>query len=264
MNVNNLDSLQKIISLMRRMGENVYYPNNLTLVLENTRMPVLINEGLIKSYDADNVVSFISNIFHFDNGRFSLINPNKNKIYKEEQSNGCNVIIVKVENDFTEKNKLDYYMKKYGWILARIDKESDDFIKYTYEKKFDEEIFCFQLKSNVNYLYHITEKNNLDNIFKKGLRTKAKTNPKGYMNDERLYLFLDCPDKDKAQITSGCLNPVILQIDLNKLNDNFKFHFDPRIDNALSLLQFAISATILLARSLSLVFVGFTSTIKFL
>jgi hypothetical protein len=51
------------------------------------------------------------------------------------------------------------------------------------------------------------------------------------MNDERIYLYLNEPDETEKLI-SVSKNPVILRIDLDKINKTTKFYFDPRIENA--------------------------------
>lgn len=52
--------------------------------------------------------------------------------------------------------------------------------------------------------------------------------------DEIISLMrrMGLPDKYQIQMTA-CSNPVILKIDLNKLNDIFKFYHDPRVNNAI-------------------------------
>lgn len=230
---------KKILSLMRRMGENI--DDSFSSSIENMSLPVIIKEGLISSYDVDRVISFISSNFSLeikgDNDIITLKKlkdnnfHNPNTIQKEILHNDCEGIIIHLLKSFPKRDKIDYYLKKYGWFLSREDDE-DDKVKLTYEKKFDEEIFCFQLKKFVKYLYHVTDKNNLENITKKGLRTKGNNNKEGYMNDERIYLFLNKPDYYEMNI-SGCSNPILLKINLEKINPELKFYFDPRMENAL-------------------------------
>lgn len=233
------EDLKNIVSLMKRMGENVS-DKNYYLLFENISLPVIINESLIKSYDIDNVISFLSKAFDLeiiDNNEVINLETlkksqhhNSNTISKIDKKNGCKAISIYLSNFFTERNKLEYYLKKYGYSLSD-EEDNYDYCKLTYEKQFNEKTTCLQLKQKVQYLYHVTDKKNLDNIFKKGIKTKAKTVSSGYMNNERIYLYLNKPDKYEKMVTSS-VEPVILKIDLNKINPETKFYFDPRINNA--------------------------------
>jgi len=220
MNNRYFSELKEILSLMKRIGENVSEDTyHLDMVFENYRLPVIIQEGLIKSYDVDSVIAFISKAFGL-----------KNNIYKGIGQNNCEKIIIQIPKDFDNKNKLDYYLNKYGWFLSREDEENE-YIKLNYEKKYDEFMYSFQIKMSTQYLYHVTDEKNVDNILKKGLKPKSKTNSDGYMNNERVYLYLNEPDKTEMLI-SVSKNPITLRINLDKMNKTTKFYFDPRIENA--------------------------------
>ena len=110
-------------------------------------------ELLIKSYPIDRVISLIGKAFNFKRNDekisiSSIIGKEPSysgEIYKENNTpNECDRIIIKKNKNFSNQEKLDYYMKKYGCFLSRI----DDGDKLTYEKKFDEFATVFQL---INY-----------------------------------------------------------------------------------------------------------------
>ena len=54
------DKIDEIITFMKRMGEDIDTSSNYHLYLENYKPPVVIEEGLIKSYDIDAVIDFLS------------------------------------------------------------------------------------------------------------------------------------------------------------------------------------------------------------
>lgn len=231
------EELRKTYSLMKRLGENVSGPMNMVAYFSNFEMPILITEGLIKSYDIDRVINFLSSAFGFKNLVTNEVTfydirgeESPNTINKETKENGTESIVIRLNDRFDIRPEVEQYLKKYGWILAREDTYSDG--KYfTYEKKFNEYFYNIQLKRVKDCLYHVTDTSKLDIIKKRGLRAFEQTNPNGYMHDERVYLFYNKPDTNRIKITAR-ESPVILKIDLNKLPDTIKFYFDPRVDMA--------------------------------
>ena len=230
----NKNKINEIISFMKRMGEEIDTSSNYYLYLENFKPPVTIEEGLIKSYDIDAVIDFLSKFFNLKtegDGGLSLLKM----VGKEETFNGeikgCHgqndteTIVVKLYNNAILP-KLNYYFKKYGWFNSRIDGD-----EYLYEKKFDEVIKGFQLLKYTDKLYHVTNIESESNILKKGLRVKTATNPSGYMNGERIYLFLNKPSDNEIRMFWP--SNIVLEIDITKLPETYEFYFDPRMKNAL-------------------------------
>ena len=228
------NKIDEIITFMKRMGEGIDTSSNYHLYLENYKPPVVIEEGLIKSYDIDAVIDFLSKFFHLKKDRqdgLSLVKiAGKEEVFngeinKRNGENGTETIVVKLYDD-SILPKLNYYFKKYGWFNSRIDEN-----EYIYEKKFDEVIKVFQLLEYTDKLYHITRKENESNILKKGLRVKTATNPNGYMNGERTYLFLNKPDDSEIQMFGS--GSIVIEVDITKLPGTYEFYFDPRMKNAL-------------------------------
>lgn len=228
------NKINEIISFMKQMGEEIDTSSNYYLYLENFKPPVIIEEGLIKSYDIDAVIDFLSKFFNLkteEDGGLSLLKM----VGKEETFNGeikgCHgqndteTIVVKLYNNAILP-KLNYYFKKYGWFNSRIDGD-----EYLYEKKFDEVIKGFQLLKYTDKLYHVTNIESESNILKKGLRVKTATNPSGYMNGERIYLFLNKPSDNEIRMFWP--SNIVLEIDITKLPETYEFYFDPRMKNAL-------------------------------
>ena len=229
--------LRETYSILKRMGEHVSDSQNLLLYAENANIPFLIEEGLIKSYPIENVISFIAKSFFLKSPyeQFNLVRltgkvPSyRGLIYKEENTaNDCDRIIIRVYEDI-DMDKLNHYMQKYGWFLSRIE---DD--KLFYEKKYDESVICYQLiLAGITKLYHITYLRNIPSIEKKGLIPKSATNPNGYMNGERIYLFINQADEKDIKMIFGKENTTTVTVDLLKLNKETKFYFDSRLPNCL-------------------------------
>ena len=231
------EELKKTYSLMKRLGEYVSDPMNMVAYFSNLEMPILITEGLIKSYDTDSVIKFLSSAFGFKNlviGEPTFYDirgeETPNTIDKKIGENGTELIVIRFNARIDIRPEVEQYLKKYGWILTREDTYPDG--KYfTYEKKFNEYFYNIQLKRVKDYLYHVTDANKINIIKKRGLRASEQTNHNGYMHDERVYLFFNEPDDNEMKITM-CDSPVTLKIDLNKLPDTVKFYFDPRVSMA--------------------------------
>ena len=231
-----LEIVDKSVSLMKRMGENID-SSNFVLYENNFRVPFLIEEGLIKSYPADSVMSFISKAFNFKymdeknlEDLFGKGHEYHGRIYKENDTqNSCERIIIETGGDFNDQEKLDFYMEKYGWFLARID---DNVL--TYEKKFDEYATVFQLLAHgVGFLYHVSSYENAENIMRKGLKSKSRTNKNGYMHGERVYLFLNEPTKEDLIVSFPSKDYAVFTVDLNGVSETNRLYFDPRVRNAL-------------------------------
>lgn len=229
--------LREIHSLLKNMGENISDSGNMLLYANNAEVPFILEEGLIKSYPIENIISFIGKAFNLKN-QYEGLNlatligkaPSyKGLIYKEEDtSNQCERIIIRLYEDI-DLDKLNHYMKKYGWFLSRTQED-----KLYFEKKYDETAICYQLIAvGVTKLYHITNSKNIPSIQKKGLLPKEATNPNGYMNGERVYLFLNKEDEFEIKMIYGNEKLTTITIDLRKINPQTRFYFDPRLPNCL-------------------------------
>ena len=58
---------------------------------------------------------------------------------------------------------------------------------------------------------------------------RAKENIKKHYDE--IYLFLNKPGKYEKMIPL-CVEPIVLKINLNEINDEIKFYFDSRVNNA--------------------------------
>lgn len=241
------EELNEIKSMMVRMGEKLpSYDNGSSFYkkIEETKLPFILNEGLISSYPTERVISSISNIFDLKTSEMTNYLSLRDKV-NGKSSHSYNGEIYKINDANTDAEKIklilynndllddiNFYFKKYGWDCAEI---GDDV--YIYEKKFDTSVLVKQLINfGADYLYHITTKNLEEKILKQGLIPKNKGNNGFNDSLERTYLFLNEPTDDKLMdfYAYKFSQPVILlKIDLLKLNQWAKLYFDPRMDDAL-------------------------------
>ena len=225
--------IHEITDLMRRMGESIpdidKIKNRFQVIIEEVKPPFLIKEGLISTYDVNQTVHSISELFNLQNSELDKGKFFDGKIWIKS---GDKNDIIKIElYDLSNINNINFYMKKYGWICS----EQDNNI-FTYEKKFDTFILAKRLILDDNqFLYHITTKNLVNKIIKQGLIPKNKVN--GFIDsEERNYFFLKQPTKEKLKdfYFYKLMEPVVLlKIDLSKINPSTKFYYDPRTEDAL-------------------------------
>jgi len=225
--------IHEITDLMRRMGESIpdidKIKNRFQIIVEEIKPPFLINEGLISTYDVNQTVHSIAELFNLQN---SELDKGKNFDGKIWIKSGNKNDIIKIElYDLSNINNINFYMKKYGWICSEQNKNI-----FTYEKKFDSFIIAKRLILDDNqFLYHIITKNLVNKIIKQGLIPKNKVN--GFIDsEERNYFFLKQPTKEKLKdfYFYKLMEPVVLlKIDLSKINPSTKFYYDPRTEDAL-------------------------------
>ena len=125
--------IHEITDLMRRMGESIpdidKIKNRFQVIIEEVKPPFLIKEGLISTYDVNQTVHSIAELFNLQN---SELDKGKNFDGKIWIKSGDKNDIIKIElYDLSNINNMNFYMKKYGWICS----EQDNNI-FTYEKKF--------------------------------------------------------------------------------------------------------------------------------
>lgn len=236
--------IHEITDLMRRMGEGIpdetIIKNYFQVMVEKTKTPFLLKEGLIQTYETNCVIYSISELFNLqkkDENNLTYFEKKEGKTVHQYDGKieGRKVrkseIILITLYDLTNVENIHFYMRKYGWKCVDVNNNV-----YTYEKKYDTYLFSKQLiLEGYNCLYHITTKDVSEKILKQGLIPKKKTN--GYIDDnERNYFFLIQPSHDKLEdfYLYKFKTPVILlKIDLTKINPTIKFYHDVRMDNAL-------------------------------
>ena len=142
------------------------------------------------------------------------------EIYQTEQK----LILYPKTLDVDIINKLIIFMNNMGWFISSLYKnntqvgfDSNDFDAIRFEPKFD-----MEYKHNSRYLYHVTEENYLNKIFKIGLVPKTKS--KKTYHPERIYFTInaDKANEIKDIFSNGYIEkPIILKIDVFGLENLF-------------------------------------------
>lgn len=126
-------SINEVRSLMVRIGEKIpslSNGNSFDRMVEESKLPFILSEGLIKSYPIDQVVRSISNIFNLkktnETDEPNLVDKLKGKekhgyageIKSEADKNTDFTKIKIVLNDPDLIDEINIYMKKYGWVCT--------------------------------------------------------------------------------------------------------------------------------------------------
>ena len=238
--------MEKVLDLMRRMGESVSTRSFWDYLL--TDAPIIINEGLITSYDSSTVLNAICDSFHLaknGNRREILTYTIKGleyvyigDAYLRKTENGEDIIKITLDTNESFIEKITERMNKYGWALYRTESEYDKTVFY-FEKRYPTCGTIGKLLRFTNKLYHIAPENVVNKILKQGLVPKeSKTH--GLENEPRIYLWLNEPEDTQWEVmfkTKGNVKGVLLSIDLTKLKPDHKIYFDNRMPNALFSLE---------------------------
>lgn len=198
--------------------------------------PLVMNEGLIKSFPADNVISHMKDYFNF----------NDSDIWKIKVLNGQEKIVINVPNIFNNYKVVKEKMERCGWFLSaptekEIKQNQNRWIRMEFEAKFSDDATA-KIKKKHKYLYHITPRYNLEKIKKEGLAPRCRNTY--FMFPSRIYLLF--PDEAKSIATNQkelawlagelCARNgskgndgqySVLEIATDKLGDNVRLHYDP-------------------------------------
>lgn len=232
--MNEKKSLQEILDLMARI-DKTYGPG--TLFGESVdRFPILIKEGLIKSYPVSAVARAISQLFTLEfEGKISLgarirEKSSNGRIWVSTENGNDEVIYVEVDNPEIIEN-MDNHFLKYGWFNYRTDGNVR-----RYERKFGDRFSVRQLRNVTDEIYHITTVDLRKKIEREGLIPKA-SKTLGFTNDERIYFSLEKPTpsdisafKSMKSLDKPC---IVVGVSLEKLPTGQSFFFDPRWQNSI-------------------------------
>lgn len=237
-----MDELYKILSLMGRMGENVTSHTLFDVMVE--KRPLLIKEGLITTYPTESVIDSIA-----EHNGLSINGKWKDTIDsmrgKENEPNGDiriskpngtdEIIVVTLPRESELFDKINAHMLKYGWFNYRTD-GNDDNVEYMFEKKFGDRFTVGQLLNMTDKIYHVTSSRLKKKILGQGLVPKKSKTP-GFDNEPRIYFRADIPSKEQAYdlnlMKGDNAPPVVVEVDLNKLNKKQSFFFDARWKNSI-------------------------------
>ena len=234
--------LTDILNLMSRMGEDITFPSNAFEARLNV-MPLIIEEGLIKSYPVEDVVNTIANLFHLNvNGTDPLMNWHEfrgisvsGNIYQTTDNGEDTVIKIVLPKDSENFNNINSKMLKYGWFNSTSYEDQNNIV-FVFERKFGDRFTAKQLSKQFNIIYHVTNSKFKDKISKQGLISKASKTP-GIDNDERLYFSVSEPSESDAKNVVAMHGkeetPIVIKAYVDRLNPNTNFFFDPRWSNSI-------------------------------
>lgn len=243
-----MDKKNEIIELMNRMGENISTTSVWGKVITET--PIIINEGLITSYDSQMVLNAICESFHLSkNGNrvesLSSLIKNKKYVYIGDayltNENDEDVIKICLDTNISFIETISKRMEKYGWSLFRQDDTLDNKIIFSFEKRYPTTGTVGKLLRFTKTLYHIAPQNVINKIMKQGLIPKPSKTP-GFTNEPRVYLWVNKPqdmqwgDIFKTRSNTNT-NAVLLSIDLTQMDENHKIYFDNRMEGTLFSLE---------------------------
>ena len=238
-----MGNLNEILSLMKRMGETVYSTEQFDMMVDIR--PLLIKEGLIMTYPTDSVVKAVADHNNLSvNGKWKSgisgiidgVETSPSGDIRIERPNGKDdVIVVILPKNSDVFNNVNAHMLKYGWYNSRTD-ENDVTFEYSFEKKFGDRFTARQLRKMTDKIYHVTSSKLRKKIISEGLIPK-ESKTLGFSNEPRIYFRPDLPSKDMARnfmdLKLDGEPPIVVEVDLGRLNPDQAFFFDPRWKNSI-------------------------------
>lgn len=211
------------------------------------RQPLTIKEGLIATYPTERVIKSLSGNFNLtvNGGKGSLGGLWKLKGLEEPSPVGDirvvkpngeeEIILLTLPKDSKFQESIDKLLLKYGWFNSRTDEDGSS-LKYYYEKKFGDRFSVRQLRNMTDFVYHTTSSRVKEKILKQGLVPKESRTP-GFNNEPRIFFRPDVPTFEDAEaicrMKGDYAAPVVLEVDLSKLNQFQSFFFDSRWRNSI-------------------------------
>ena len=232
--------MDKVLDLMRRMGENISPTSFWDKIIDEK--PIFLKEGLITSYSGEMVLNAICDSFHLRrNGKTPKISlePLRGVEYVYigdaflTKENEEDIIKVRLDADEDFINVIKKRLEKYGWSLFRSDKDEDNKTVFSFEKRYPTSFYARNILNITDKIYHIGPSNIIDKVKKQGLIPKESKSP-GFYNEPRIYFSFEKNDynwEDMAAIRDVD-SMVTFEIDVNKLNSEHKFFWDGRMANA--------------------------------
>lgn len=203
----------------------------------------LLDEGLVKSYDADSIIRMFNKRFANSGYSYNIFKykntPTSDDVLDFENES---TLIVKLERSSPKEfiGEIKKFMRTCGWLITqdlRID-DNDQSIILEFDPKFATDATQY-VRSHMNVLYHAAPNKVVDKILKQGLTPRESTN--GYFQyDGRVYLMMgDELSPTQVQIMDNVIDYhkkmgkdeynngySILMINLNKVPEDVKFYID--------------------------------------
>lgn len=238
--------MEKVLELMKRMGEETSSRNYWDYLI--TDYPIILQEGLIKSYDSRLVFNSICDSFHLrKNGKATehilLKMQGEEYVYigdafHNKGENGEDNISISLDGNENFITKIEEKFNSYGWSLFRKDETLDGKTIFLFEKRYPT---SFQVKNLLSIgkeeIYHITNDRLRNKILKQGLIPK-ESKYIGFQNEPRIYFWINEEDVfDSVNNLKSNEKNILLKINLSELNLEHKFYIDHRLHNAIFSLE---------------------------
>ena len=208
----------------RSLDNSPSYDNPLSIEMVSSKL----NEGLIKSYPIDKVISYVKAYFQLDD----------KQIKKLERSNGVEEIIIYVPDIGDNIELIKKAMTLCGYHLGHTisSKKSDkELIRLQFEPSFQEN-YSEELRKEEKFLYHLTPSYNVRSIQKIGLTPKHKNELFKYPS--RIYLLRGSLTDAEIKGIGQQLNKhnsskgndgkyTLIVLDLEKIPFDVNFYLDP-------------------------------------
>lgn len=236
--------LQEIINKLHSIKDDyMETPGMSVLDTYHRHYPIVVKEGLIKTYPTESVVVAMAQLFNLSGASNGYGGNGHIKIKNHKESD--EKIIIVLEPDKTELfDMINNHMLKYGWFLAEEDEAYKGPMTLVYEKKFGDRYSATDMlkKGGDKYLYHITSSKIAEKIKKQGFIPKTNTqylitNPELRTQTEegnRVYFFIEKPSEldirswGSVAVSRTGGEPVLITVNPEYVDNKVSFFVDPR------------------------------------
>lgn len=244
--------IDETIELLHGIKEDyLQTPGTSVLDTFHRHYPIVIKEGLIKTYPAESVVLVMSHLFDLYCGNSGYGKNGQIKLKKDEKesSDFSEDRIIIVLNPVSDNliDGINNHMLKYGWFMGEENENPDGSLVLVYEKKYGDRYSVDDIlkKPGDKYLYHITSSKVAEKIKRQGFVPKSHTEfliaDKGLRakagERDRVYFFIERPSDFEVVSWGGMAVdrsggvPTLITIDPEAIDKKVSFFVDPRWRN---------------------------------
>ncbi len=198
--------------------------------------PINLTEGLIDTYPAELVVKTIGNLYNL----YPVVENNALGVIKIKEKSNKETVIDIVLYSYDEKTAtgIRKHFLKYGYFLSLEDVPAvGKSARLRFEKRFGDRFTKKNIKTKTTTLYHVAPAKSVEKILRQGLTPRQErtyNNSKENGDMEKVYLYLEHPDASDLTYFQWRFGDIaIFEIDVDKLQDNISFFYDPRLNKAM-------------------------------
>ncbi len=145
-----------------------------------------ITEGLITTYD---IIPLFKRLETYFENRIQIIKPDSDDFLDKDFDWRVYSFVTNIQNyNKNDELKLNELLNIFGYFISLQTKHTD-YIRFTIEPKYPIIINEKLKEKNIQWLYHITHKSNLEKIKKYGLAPRGSETT-FYHPDDRIYLII--------------------------------------------------------------------------